>query len=154
MKLILFMLNLGAHSSFHYSTKNGRNLVFQWVEARQRHEFEVDYEEWSADDFRFAKDLLDQALPVPVLFDIKVENIPIFQQDGAAVARLAHTQEADGSNPSPATNDEPEDEEQPELEPEPEPEPKPKAKRGKKSIVLPSALKELRDPLEDAAFAT
>jgi hypothetical protein len=148
MKLILFILNLGAHSSFHYSTKNGRNLVFQWVEARQRHEIEVDYEEWSADDFRFAKDLLDQALPVPVLFDIKIEDAPILPQDGAAVARLVHTQEIEGSNPSPATNDEPED------EPELEPEPKPKAKRGKKSIVLPSALKELRDPLEDAAFAT
>jgi hypothetical protein len=152
MKLILFMLNLGAHSSFHYSTKNGRNLVFQWVEARQRHEFEVDYEEWSADDFRFAKDFLDQALPVPVLFDVRVEDAPNLPQDGQEASRLAHTQEIEGSNPSPATNDEPEDEEQP--EPEPEPEPKPKAKRGKKSIVLPGALKELRDPLEDAAFAT
>jgi hypothetical protein len=147
MKIVLFILNLGAHSSFHYSTKNGRDLVFQWVEARQRHEIEIPHEEWIADDYRMAKDLLDQALPVPVFFDVLVEAQPNLTQDGRVVSRLAHTQEIEGSNPSPATISEPE-----EAQTLP-PEPKPKGRR-RPSLVLASALKDLEDPLEAAALVT
>jgi hypothetical protein len=71
MKIVLFLENIPTDSGFHYSTKQGQSLYFGFDRERNRHACKIDMEQWRANDFFLAKDLLDQMLPIPILFDIE-----------------------------------------------------------------------------------
>lgn len=144
MKIVLFLLNVGSFSSFHYSTKQGRDLVFQWNEDVQRHEVEIPYEQWKENNFQMAKDLLDQFLPVPVLFDVRFDEQPKEAEQPAEAPEVAPVIEPE---PAPTPEPEPTPAETPE-----EPSPAKRARR-KPSIVLNKALADLDDPLEKAALS-
>lgn len=143
MKIILFLLDVGSFANFHYSTKQGRDFIFSWNEKTQRHEYEIPYEEWIANDFWLAKDLLDQLIPVPIFFDVKLEDAPTKE----APAPKAILQEAVTPTPAPSPVTE--------ITPETATPPAPKRTRRKPSLVLNKALNdlgELDDPLEKAAL--
>lgn len=71
MNIILFIRDISPDSSFHYSRKQGGDLIFQYNRIRQRHEAVIPLEKWRADDFFEARILLDGNLVVPIFFDIE-----------------------------------------------------------------------------------
>lgn len=73
MKIVLFLENIPSDSGFHYSTKQGACLLFEFDRIRNKHVCKIPLEKWRENNHFLAKDLLDQMLPVPVLFDIEEE---------------------------------------------------------------------------------
>jgi hypothetical protein len=74
--IVLIVENQRSTSNFHYSLKTGRPLIMLYCRTRKAHVARFPLDEWRKDNFRIARNLLDQMLPVPILFDIEVEQVP------------------------------------------------------------------------------
>lgn len=69
-EIILFLLHSPGGTNYHYATRYGRDLTFVLNRETGRHEVRISLEEWRRENFYFAKNILDQSLTVPILFDV------------------------------------------------------------------------------------
>jgi len=93
-EIILFLLHPPGGSNFHYSTRHGRDLTFSLNHQTGRHEVRVPLEEWRNNNFFYARNILDQRLTIPILFDVTdVEPVaapqPPEQEESAQAQEVA-----------------------------------------------------------------
>lgn len=93
MNIILFIRDISPDSSFHYSRKQGGDLIFQYNRSRQRHEAVIPLEKWRADDFFEARILLDGQLVVPIFFDVEDSASCVAEVTAAPPADIPPAQE-------------------------------------------------------------
>jgi len=98
--IVLIVENQRSTSNFHYSLKTGRPLIMLYCRTRKAHVARFPLDEWRKDNFRIARNLLDQMLPVPILFD--VEHVVPESATPAPVAQ-GNTVVVQDAVPQPAT---------------------------------------------------
>jgi len=98
-EIILFLLHPPGGSNFHYSTRHGRDLTFSLNHQTGRHEVRVPLEEWRNNNFFYARNILDQRLTIPILFDVTDVVAPVAAPQPPEQEESAQAQEVADAAP-------------------------------------------------------
>lgn len=76
LQIVLFLQNANPDAGFHYGSRFGRTYTFLYNRETTRHEITFTLDEWRADNYAIARELIDQAQPVPIFFDVTGDVAP------------------------------------------------------------------------------